>query len=50
MDQIKVFALTPDLAVRGISIETLLAGIEPVDYSGFVELAANHGPVHSWFS
>lgn len=44
-----IFALTPDLAARGISIDCLLTDIKTVDYSGFVRLAANHNPVQSWF-
>ncbi|MCI0666829.1 MAG: sulfurtransferase complex subunit TusB [Methylococcaceae bacterium] len=49
MHRISIFALRPDLAARGIPAETLLPGVQLVDYSGFVELAALHGPVHSWF-
>lgn len=47
--RIRVFALMPDLAARGISVDSLLSGVTTVDYSGFVQLAVEHGPVHSWF-
>jgi tRNA 2-thiouridine synthesizing protein B len=49
MQRIRIFALMPDLEVRGISIDTLLPDVRTVDYLGFVELAAEHGPVQSWF-
>lgn len=49
IQRISIFALAPDLAVRGIPLDALVPGVQTVDYSGFVELAAEHGPVHSWF-
>ncbi|MCI0654858.1 MAG: sulfurtransferase complex subunit TusB [Methylococcaceae bacterium] len=49
LDRIRVFALMPDLAARGIPVDALLPGLRTVDYSGFVGLAIEHGPVHSWF-
>ncbi|MGH8498397.1 MAG: sulfurtransferase complex subunit TusB [Methylococcales bacterium] len=49
MDRIRVLALMPDLAARGIPVDALLAGVRTVDYPGFVGLAVEHGPVHSWF-
>ncbi len=47
--RIRVFALMPDLEVRGILIDALLPEVQTVDYSGFVQLAAENGPVQSWF-
>ena len=49
LDRISVFALLPDLEIRGISVDSLISGIRTVDYSGFVALAADFGPVQSWF-
>lgn len=43
------FALSSDLAARGITVNSMLSGIRIVDYSGFVRLAVEHGPVQSWF-
>jgi tRNA 2-thiouridine synthesizing protein B len=37
---VKFFVLGPDLKARGVSEDKLLAGIEIVDYAGFVRLAA----------
>lgn len=48
-ENIRLFVLKPDLLARGLATDSLLPGIEPVDYSVFVELAAQQGPVHSWF-
>jgi tRNA 2-thiouridine synthesizing protein B len=44
-----VYALAPDLAARGLADRPLLAGIKVVDYEGFVDLAAAHASVVSWF-
>lgn len=44
----KFFALGPDLQARGISAARLLAGIEVVDYAGFVRLAASASKTQSW--
>lgn len=45
---LRLFALEPDLAARGIFPETLAAGIEPVDYPGLVALCCAHDRVNSW--
>lgn len=44
----KVYALQSDLAARGLEPKQWLAGLEAVDYAGFVELAAGHAQVVSW--
>ncbi|MGH8475599.1 MAG: sulfurtransferase complex subunit TusB [Methylococcales bacterium] len=49
LDRVRVFVLSPDLEARGIPLDSLPTGIQTVDYAGFVELAVQHGPVHSWF-
>ena len=42
------YVLGPDLAARGIETERVMEGIEVVDYGGFGDLVAEHGPVQSW--
>jgi tRNA 2-thiouridine synthesizing protein B len=44
----KLNVLRPDLELRGIALETLVAGIEPVDYGGFVALVVEYPAVYSW--
>ena len=44
----KIFVLGPDLEARGLAVENVIAGIETVDYGGFVDLAASHDNVQSW--
>ncbi len=45
----RVCALRPDLRARGLDEGRLLNGIKVVDYSGFVDLVAEHDTVQSWF-
>ncbi len=47
MGTVKICALAPDLEARGVSSKAL-AGIELVDFGGFVDLAAENGPVQAW--
>jgi len=47
MKRVKVYALEPDLATRGVK-DKLIDGVELVDYAGFVDLAAEHKTVQSW--
>ncbi len=44
----RVCALAPDLSARGIAADTVLDGIELVDYGGFVDLAAEHERTQAW--
>ena len=39
---VKVYALSPDLDARGIGAERLIAGVETVDYDGFVGLVEKY--------
>lgn len=48
LGEIAVYALGPDLAARGIAQTEILDGVTVVDYGGFVDLAVDKGPVHSW--
>jgi tRNA 2-thiouridine synthesizing protein B len=44
----KLYVLGPDLAARGIAEDKLIDGIAVVDYSGFVDLAAENTSVQAW--
>ena len=44
---VKVIALAPDLAARGVAGQ-LAEGITTVDYAGFVALVAEHPTNQSW--
>ena len=48
LKKLPIYALGPDLDARGISPGRRLAGIEVVDYAGFVELAVIHTKVVAW--
>jgi tRNA 2-thiouridine synthesizing protein B len=47
MERFKVFVLQPDLEARGMG-DKLVAGVTPVDYSGFVDLTVNSNTCQSW--
>ncbi len=47
MANIKVYALGADLQARGIA-DRILDGVTVVDYSGFVDLVAEHSNLQSW--
>lgn len=44
----RVYALGPDLEARAVPKNSLLDGIEVVDYSGFVNLTVEHENLQSW--
>jgi tRNA 2-thiouridine synthesizing protein B len=44
---LKVYALMPDAAARGMQ-GRLVEGVVPVDYTGFVDLVAEHPNNQSW--
>ncbi len=44
----RVYALGPDLEARGIGHDAVADGVEVVDYAGFVQLVAEHGPHQAW--
>jgi len=44
----EVYALQPDLEARGMATDKVISGIQLVDYSGFVDLVADKGPVQAW--
>ncbi len=47
LGNMKIYALRPDLEARGMQ-DTVMDGIELVDYGGFVDLVAGHTAVQSW--
>lgn len=47
MGRMKVYALAPDLAARGMA-EWLIDGAATVDYDGFVDLVVEHPNSQSW--
>jgi tRNA 2-thiouridine synthesizing protein B len=49
MKRYSIRALRPDLKARGLDEGRLLDGVRVVDYGGFVDLAAEHDAVQSWF-
>jgi tRNA 2-thiouridine synthesizing protein B len=44
---LKIYALGPDLAARGMAAR-VLDGVNVVDYAGFVDLVAEHKSCQSW--
>lgn len=47
LERLRVFALAPDVAARGLETR-LMEGVELVDYSGFVALTTESDAVVSW--
>ncbi len=47
MKKVSIYALYPDIEARGMQ-DRALDGIKLIDYSGFVDLAAEHNTVQSW--
>jgi tRNA 2-thiouridine synthesizing protein B len=47
MGRLKVYALAPDLAARGMA-DRLIDGVATVDYDGFVDLVVEHPNSQSW--
>ncbi len=47
LGQMKIYALRPDLEARGMQ-ETVIEGVQLVDYGGFVDLVTSHNAVQSW--
>jgi len=45
---VSIFALSGDMAARGITEAKLIEGVKPVDYAGFVTLAADHDRAQAW--
>jgi tRNA 2-thiouridine synthesizing protein B len=47
LGRFKVYVLQPDLDARGMG-DKLLAGVNAVDYGGFVDLASSNNTCQSW--
>lgn len=47
LKKVSIYALYPDIEARGMQ-DRALDGIKLIDYSGFVDLAAEHKSVQSW--
>ena len=45
---VSLYVLGPDLTARGIQAERVLAGIQVVDYAGFVDLTVANAKTQSW--
>ena len=48
MKDVSFYVMGPDLKARGINESQVIDGIKIVDYSGFVDLAAEHDKTQSW--
>jgi tRNA 2-thiouridine synthesizing protein B len=44
----RLYVLTEDLIVRGIAVDTLVTGIEVIDYAELVELTVKNPLIQSW--
>lgn len=47
MKKVPVYALWPDIEARGMQ-DRVIDGVKLIDYSGFVDLVAEHNSVQSW--
>jgi len=48
MGELTFYVLGPDVSARGLDDTPLIAGIDAVDYEGFVDLVAEHDVAQSW--
>jgi len=48
-EDVSVFVLMPDMLARGLAVERCYEFIQPVDYTGFVELVEKNNPIRSCF-
>ena len=48
LKDLPVYALQPDLQARGLAADSVIDGIELVDYDGFVKLATEYEKIQSW--
>lgn len=46
--KVSIYVLQGDMAARGIDAARLIDGINTVDYTGFVRLAAEHDRAQAW--
>jgi len=48
LDKHRVYALQPDMQARGLAADSVIDGIELVDYDGFVKLTTEFEKSQSW--
>ncbi len=48
LQQFKIYVLAADLEARGLKTDRIIAGIQPTDYGGFVDLVVEYSPVQAW--
>jgi tRNA 2-thiouridine synthesizing protein B len=48
LDSQSVYVLGPDLKARGFSEDRVIEGVKVVDYSSFVDLAAENDKIQAW--
>jgi tRNA 2-thiouridine synthesizing protein B len=48
LGKLKIHVLGPDLKARGFSEDRIIAGINVVDYAGFVDLTTANDTVQAW--
>ncbi len=48
MKDFSFYVLGPDVAARGMEKTPLIKGVKVVDYSGFVDLVAEHDSMQAW--
>jgi tRNA 2-thiouridine synthesizing protein B len=46
--EVSLYALSPDLAARGLEKAKLIEGVLVVDYGGFVDLVTQHPVTQAW--
>lgn len=44
----RLCVLSDDIAIRGITLDELISGLEVIDYAGLVELTVNNPVIQSW--
>ena len=44
----RLYALEPDMKARGLSADSMIDGVELVDYDGFVRLTTEYDNLQSW--
>ena len=48
LEQFKIYVLVPDVEARGMRKDRIIAGVQPIDYGGFVDLVTQHNPIQAW--
>jgi tRNA 2-thiouridine synthesizing protein B len=48
MGELSFYVLGPDVAARGLGDSPLIAGVQVVDYEGFVDLVTEHEATQAW--